>query len=94
MKATGIVRRLDELGRIVLPKELRRTMELREGDPVEIFVDSEGVFLRKYNPLPTFESNLENLKSLVKEEDTLPNRTAILQKLAELEKLLHKAETT
>jgi len=48
MKATGIVRRIDELGRIVVPKEIRRTMRLRDGDPLEIFIDRDGsVILKK-----------------------------------------------
>ena len=42
MKATGIVRRIDDLGRVVIPKEIRRTMHIREGDPLEIFTDKEG----------------------------------------------------
>jgi len=52
MKATGIVRRIDDLGRIVIPKEVRRALRLREGDPMEIFVDREGeVILKKYSPV-------------------------------------------
>lgn len=52
MKATGIVRRIDELGRIVVPKEIRRTLRIREGDPLEIFTDREGqVILKKYSPI-------------------------------------------
>ena len=52
MKATGIVRRIDDLGRVVIPKEIRRTMRIREGDPLEIFTDREGgVIFRKYSQL-------------------------------------------
>lgn len=52
MKATGIVRRIDDLGRVVIPKEIRRTMRIREGDPLEIFTDREGeVILKKYSPI-------------------------------------------
>ena len=52
MKATGVVRRIDDLGRIVIPKELRRTMRIKEGDSLEIFIDgSDKVFLRKYSPV-------------------------------------------
>lgn len=52
MKATGIVRRIDDLGRVVIPKEIRRTLRIREGDPLEIFVDHEGeVILKKYSPI-------------------------------------------
>ena len=50
MKATGIVRKIDDLGRVVIPKEIRRTLRIREGDPVEIFVDHEGeIVLKKYS---------------------------------------------
>ena len=52
MKATGIVRRIDDLGRVVIPKEIRRTLRIREGDPLEIYVDREGeVILKKYSPV-------------------------------------------
>ncbi|MED3662434.1 stage V sporulation protein T [Ureibacillus sp. FSL K6-8385] len=52
MKATGIVRRIDDLGRVVIPKEIRRTMRIREGDPLEIYTDREGeVILKKYSPI-------------------------------------------
>lgn len=52
MKATGIVRRIDELGRIVVPKEIRRTLRIREGDPLEIFTDKDGeIVLKKYSPI-------------------------------------------
>ena len=52
MKATGIVRRIDDLGRIVIPKEIRRTLRIREGDALEIFTDREGeIILKKYSPL-------------------------------------------
>ncbi|MDR2736109.1 MAG: stage V sporulation protein T [Gracilibacteraceae bacterium] len=52
MKATGIVRRIDDLGRVVIPKEIRRTLRIREGDPLEICVGSEGeVILEKYSPI-------------------------------------------
>jgi len=52
MKATGIVRRIDDLGRVVIPKEIRRTLRIREGDPLEIFTDRQGeVILKKYSPI-------------------------------------------
>ena len=52
MKATGIVRRIDDLGRVVIPKEIRRTLRLREGTPLEIFTDREGeIILKKYSPM-------------------------------------------
>ena len=52
MKATGIVRRIDDLGRVVIPKEIRRTLRIKEGTPLEIFTDKEGeVILKKYSPI-------------------------------------------
>lgn len=52
MKATGIVRRIDDLGRVVIPKEIRRTMRIREGDPLEIFTSNDGeVVFKKYSPM-------------------------------------------
>ena len=54
MKATGIVRKLDQLGRIVIPKELRNTFYLKEDDPIEIFVDGNDIILRKYQPACIF----------------------------------------
>lgn len=51
MKATGIVRRIDDLGRVVIPKEVRKILNIREGDPLEIFTDSEGIILKKYSAI-------------------------------------------
>lgn len=52
MKATGVVRRIDDLGRIVIPKEIRKTLRIKEGDPLEIFTDKDGeVILKKYSPI-------------------------------------------
>lgn len=52
LKATGIVRRIDDLGRVVIPKEIRRTLRIKEGDPLEIFTDKEGeIILKKYSPI-------------------------------------------
>ena len=52
MKATGVVRRIDDLGRIVIPKEIRKTLRIKEGDPLEIFTDREGqIILKKYSPI-------------------------------------------
>ena len=57
MKATGIVRRIDDLGRVVIPKEIRRTMRIREGDPLEIFTDRDGeVIFKKYSPMGELSS--------------------------------------
>ncbi|WP_321994804.1 AbrB/MazE/SpoVT family DNA-binding domain-containing protein [Clostridium butyricum] len=62
MKATGIVRRVDDLGRIVIPKELRRVLNIEEGNPLEIYTEGEQVILKKYEPTCTFCGNSnENL---------------------------------
>lgn len=55
MKATGIVRRIDELGRVVIPKEIRRTLRLKDGDPLEIFTERDELMLKKYSPIATLE---------------------------------------
>lgn len=52
MKATGVVRRIDDLGRVVIPKEIRKTLRIKEGEPLEIFTDREGqIILKKYSPI-------------------------------------------
>lgn len=61
MKATGIVRKVDLLGRIVLPMELRRSLKIAEKDPLEIYIDGADIVLRKYNPGCAFCGNTENL---------------------------------
>jgi transcriptional pleiotropic regulator of transition state genes len=61
MKSTGIVRKLDRLGRIVLPIELRRVLKINIEDPIEIYVDGEFIFLRKYQATCTFCDNAEDL---------------------------------
>ena len=64
MKATGIVRRIDELGRVVVPKEIRRTLRIREGDPLEIYVEKNGeILLKKYAP---FGSMLDTIIQMVR----------------------------
>lgn len=61
MKSTGIVRKVDELGRIVLPIELRRTLGIEEKDRIEIFVDGEAIILRKYQPACIFCDNAKDI---------------------------------
>ncbi|KGE20039.1 AbrB/MazE/SpoVT family DNA-binding domain-containing protein [Paenibacillus wynnii] len=64
MKSTGIVRRIDELGRVVLPKELRRTLGIAPLDPLEVFVDGDKIVLKKYTPGCTLCGSIEELKHL------------------------------
>lgn len=64
MKATGIVRKVDELGRIVLPIELRRTLDIEIKDPIEIYVDGDFILLKKYEPACIFCGNAKNVTSV------------------------------
>ena len=64
MKATGIVRKIDKLGRIVLPIELRRTLNINIKDPIEIYVDGEFILLKKYEPACIFCGNAKDVKNL------------------------------
>lgn len=61
MKSTGIVRKIDELGRIVIPKELRKTMGIGKKTPMEIYVDDNKIIFKKYQPGCTFCGNIENI---------------------------------
>ena len=61
MKATGIVRKVDELGRIVLPIELRKTLHIKDRDPLEVFVDVDKIILKKYEPACVFTSVTDEL---------------------------------
>jgi len=62
MKSTGIVRRIDELGRVVLPVDLRRAFDLDVRDPVEVFVDEDSIILRKYQPTCIFCGSSKNIE--------------------------------
>ena len=83
LKATGIVRRIDDLGRVVIPKEIRRTLRIREGDPLEIFTDNEGqVILKKYSPVG-------ELSSFVKEyADALAKATGHITCIADKDQVI------
>ena len=75
MKATGIVRRIDELGRVVIPKEIRRTLRIKEGDPLEIFTDRDELMLKKYSPIATLERFSE---ATAKSLNDLSGRLAVI----------------
>ena len=64
MKATGMVRKVDNLGRIVLPIELRRTLDIDLKDPLEIYVDGDSIILKKYEPACIFCGNAKNVKDI------------------------------
>ncbi len=65
MKSTGVIRRIDELGRIVLPKEIRRNLGIRDGENLEIFVEDNQIVLKKYSKMKDFKEIIENICKLV-----------------------------
>lgn len=86
MKATGIVRRIDDLGRVVIPKEIRRTLRIRESDPLEIFTDREGqIILKKYSPL----GELGNVAQIYAE--SLAQTTGVLVCITDTEQVIASA---
>ena len=73
MKATGIVRRIDDLGRVVIPKEIRRTMRIREGDPLEIYTNNEGeVIFKKYSPIGEISSFASQYADVLSKTGNMP----------------------
>lgn len=67
MKATGIVRRIDDLGRVIIPKEIRRTMQIREGDPLEIYTDRDGeIIFKKYSPVKEISDTVQKYINTIK----------------------------
>lgn len=86
MKATGIVRRIDDLGRVVIPKEIRRTMHITEGDPLEIFVNKDGVIFKKYYPEAMYEDNIAEIINTMQEDYDLncPEVIELLEKAKDI----------
>lgn len=80
IKATGIVRKVDELGRIVLPIELRRNLDINIKDPIEIYVNGDAILLKKYQPTCIFCGNAENVKR-VHDKNVCSNCIEELKKL-------------
>ena len=79
MYCTGIVRRIDDLGRVVIPKEIRRTLGIKEGDPLEIYTDNDTVIFKKFNELSFFDV----MKDLINNQDdlTTEEKTALFSTL-------------
>lgn len=90
MKATGIIRRIDGLGRVVIPKEIRRSVGIREGGPLEIFLHEDSVCFKKYttNKLEKVSDAFKNLADLAEEEDGFRMRTMVSELQAEVEEKL------
>lgn len=85
MKATGIIRRTDDLGRVVIPKEIRRTMNIREGEPLEIFLEDGGVVFKKY--LPNYRDDLVSaLRNAAEYYDDYEDNRAIARQLEKIAK--------
>lgn len=94
MKATGIIRRVDDLGRIVIPKEVRRRLRIKEGDPLELYLEGENIIFKKYEMLDNVKAVVENAKSYINADDDLPFNVAqaLLRKIEEMEDILKKEE--
>lgn len=90
MKATGIVRRIDDLGRIVIPKEIRRNLGIREGDPLEIFLHEDSVCLKKYttDKLEKVYDAFKELVDFAEEEGGLYMKTMVSELQVEVEEKL------
>lgn len=90
MKATGVVRRVDDLGRIVIPKEIRKSLRIQDGDPLEIFTDDNGgVIFRKYDYTENIEDSVQRLWEAVLETQDLKNSRALIEKITEMKSLLN-----
>lgn len=92
MKSTGIIRRIDDLGRLIVPREIRRTLSIREGDPFEIFYDTDTVSFRKYRTCIDHRTALSRIKANIQEDEFLKDRPALLKKIEELDALLLKED--
>lgn len=88
LRTTGVIRRIDDLGRIVITKEIRRQLCIHEGDPLELFAGDGVVALKKYNPIKSIKTSLEALKDAVRDEPMLDGKPELLVKLREFDELL------
>lgn len=93
MKSTGIIRRLDDLGRIVIPKEIRRKVHLQEGVPMEIYYSENSVTFVKYDPSTSVKQTLDLLKEVIRDEPDLRCSEALLSKITECYQLLEDEDT-
>lgn len=92
MRATGIVRRMDDLGRVVIPKEIRHSMRLKEGDAMEIFTEGPRLILQKYYKTEEIETALKNVRDAVIAHADPNKRDALLKKLDAVQKELDNDE--
>ena len=93
MKNTGIIRRVDDLGRIIIPKEIRRTLNIKEGDSMELFVADETVCFQKYYAGDVYKERIESLIAGLDDEDiSFKNSIEIRSKLKEVLELISSEE--
>ena len=87
MKATGIIRRIDDLGRVVIPKEIRHKYAIKEGDPMEIFTTDEGICVQKYHSEKTIFTYLDTIKDIIWDDLNISpdDRETLIQKVRNLE---------
>ena len=88
LRTTGVIRRIDDLGRIVVTKEIRRKLCIHEGEPLELYVGDGVVAFKKYNPTKSIKTALEALKDAVRNEPMLDGKPELLVKLKEFGELL------
>lgn len=81
MKSTGIIRRIDDLGRVVIPKEIRRELKIREGDPLELFTEGGSVIFKKYSPIPEYKESIVDLKNDMIADGDFPHKDDIIRAL-------------
>ena len=90
MKTTGIIRRIDDLGRIVVPKELRKTLRIKNGDSLEIFVDNEDIILKKYSPMESIEEAairyVESFNQVIKHSVIVTDKDRVIAASGSLKK--------
>lgn len=91
MKSTGIVRIIDDLGRVVIPKEIRRTLKIKEGDPLEIFVEGKSVIYKKYTDTAV-EEYLAIIKETVMDDFNFQNREKILSLIEQIEDIVEEGD--
>ena len=88
MKSTGIVRRIDDLGRVIIPKEIRKTLQIHEGDPLEIFIQGRAVCFKKYDKTLSIRESVCDVKDLLREEGVSerfsPEETQVIESVLSL----------
>lgn len=95
MISTGIVRRIDDLGRIVIPKEVRRRMHICEGDPLEIFMNGTVIALKKYNPNPNYHDRFQEIITYMTDDEFIPSEKIVcINRIFEaIENMIKDSET-